>query len=222
MTHIRQQPVHHAFRYAVRYALIDLDSPPDWFSSATPDCLTAAEARAIAGTTGRVLLLTYPPSLGYEQNPISVYYCFPAQPPADPAAPSAAVPASQGPTTGGAAAAGGAWAAGGIGGSTPEACIAEVTNTPWGERVRFAFAVGTDSVPKPLHVSPFMEMGSTWKIFAEPPGQRLALTFNAEVFPFSLFPEAALVACGARFLSLSSTSDLVTDPITDSTSVLIL
>ncbi|KAJ1471768.1 hypothetical protein T484DRAFT_1569871, partial [Baffinella frigidus] len=37
-------------------------------------------------------------------------------------------------------------------------CVAEVTNTPWGEKVAFPFAVGRDTLPKAMHVSPFMDM----------------------------------------------------------------
>lgn len=45
----------------------------------------------------------------------------------------------------------------------PVICIAEVTNTPWGERVSFAFRPGQpESVPKALHVSPLMDMKNTW------------------------------------------------------------
>ena len=112
-----------------------------------PDCLSAAQARALAGTDGAVRLLTYAPSCGYEQNPISVYYCYPA----------AAPP-----------------------GAPPHRALAEVTNTPWGERVRFAFALGEDVLPKPLHVSPFMEMSPAWRITAEAPGRELHLAFSVE------------------------------------------
>ncbi|PNH03649.1 hypothetical protein TSOC_010276 [Tetrabaena socialis] len=41
-------------------------------------------------------------------------------------------------------------------------CIAEVTNTPWNERVRFVFDPSGQSVQKALHVSPFMDMQNTW------------------------------------------------------------
>lgn len=41
-------------------------------------------------------------------------------------------------------------------------CIAEVTNTPWGARVTFAFEPGEQRVPKALHVSPLMDMHSSW------------------------------------------------------------
>ncbi|KAM5587650.1 hypothetical protein ABKV19_006201 [Rosa sericea] len=70
--HERRRPVHHSFRYSVRYALIDLDDAPH----ALPNHLSADEARRIAGTSGRTLLLTIPESVGYEQNPLSLYYCY--------------------------------------------------------------------------------------------------------------------------------------------------
>ena len=41
-------------------------------------------------------------------------------------------------------------------------CIAEVTNTPWGARVTFVFDPGQQAVPKAMHVSPLMDMRSTW------------------------------------------------------------
>ncbi|XP_034926940.1 uncharacterized protein [Populus alba] len=69
--HERRRPVHHSFRYSVRYALFDLDH-----AHAPPDHLSADEARQVAQTTGPVLLLTIPPSVGYEQNPLSLYYCY--------------------------------------------------------------------------------------------------------------------------------------------------
>lgn len=39
---------------------------------------------------------------------------------------------------------------------------AQVTNTPWGERVQFVFTPAGEQVKKCLHVSPFMDMESTW------------------------------------------------------------
>lgn len=45
------------------------------------------------------------------------------------------------------------------------ACVAEVTNTPWGERTAFAFVPPIDTTPKPLHVSPFnCTDGESWRI----------------------------------------------------------
>lgn len=43
-----------------------------------------------------------------------------------------------------------------------ERCIAEVTNTPWGERVTFLFDPAGTHAPKALHVSPMMDMDNTW------------------------------------------------------------
>ncbi|EOY27676.1 Uncharacterized protein TCM_029462 isoform 2 [Theobroma cacao] len=123
--HERRRPVRHSFRYSVRYALFDLDNAP----KAPPDHLSANEARRTAETTGPVFLLTIPPSVGYEQNPLSLYYCYDLE------------------------------------GSTKllKKCIAEVTNTPWGERVRFVLDPNSDLVAKPLHVSPFMAIKLWWK-----------------------------------------------------------
>ncbi|XP_051125261.1 uncharacterized protein LOC127247468 isoform X2 [Andrographis paniculata] len=70
--HERRRPVHHSFQYTVRYALIDLDGA----IHAPPDHLSADEARRTAETNGPVFLLTIPPSVGYEQNPLNLYYCY--------------------------------------------------------------------------------------------------------------------------------------------------
>ena len=103
------------------------------------DRLTAAEARALTGCEGRVLMLALPESAGYEQNPICVYYCH---------APTGEL----------------------------ERCIAEVTNTPWADRVRFAFAPGGESMPKPMHVSPLQDMRSTYFLRATAPADKLHVT----------------------------------------------
>ncbi|KAK3000858.1 hypothetical protein RJ639_021428 [Escallonia herrerae] len=70
--HERRRPVHHSFKYTVRYALVDLDHS----SHAPHDHLSANDARLRARTSGPVFLLTIPPSVGYEQNPLSLYYCY--------------------------------------------------------------------------------------------------------------------------------------------------
>ena len=41
-------------------------------------------------------------------------------------------------------------------------CIAEGTNTPWAARVTFLFNPDGQDVPKAMHVSPFMDMCSSW------------------------------------------------------------
>ncbi|CAD6241794.1 unnamed protein product [Miscanthus lutarioriparius] len=73
---------------------------------------------------------TQPKSVAYEQNPLSIYYCYDS--------------AGQGQD------------------GELRMCNAEVTNTPWAERVMFTFQPGSDLVAKPLHVSPFMDMLSNW------------------------------------------------------------
>ncbi|KAF7803157.1 DUF1365 family protein [Senna tora] len=90
------------------------------------------------------LLLTIPPSVGYEQNPLSLYYCYDVE------------------------------------GScrSLKKCIAEVTNTPWGERVSFIFNPHSDLVAKALHVSPFMDMLGSWNIKASDPGDNLTVAIS--------------------------------------------
>ncbi|GMH01476.1 hypothetical protein Nepgr_003315 [Nepenthes gracilis] len=135
--HERRRPIHHSFSYRVRYALIDLDRAPH----APPNHLSATEARRIAETTGPVFLLTIPASVGYQQNPLSVYYCYNLEDSS----------------------------------SHLKKCIAEVTNTPWGERVSFIFNPSSDLVAKALHVSPFMDMMGSWNIMATAPGDSLSV-----------------------------------------------
>ncbi|OVA13246.1 Protein of unknown function DUF1365 [Macleaya cordata] len=145
--HERRRPVHHSFRYSARYALLDLDRAPNSLpSSFFSNHLSAHEAREITSTTGTVFLLTIPPSVGYEQNPLSVYYCYELE------------------------------------GSATRLtkCIAEVTNTPWGERVSFVFNPDSDLVAKPLHVSPFMDMLGNWSMRANVPGDNLFIAISVQ------------------------------------------
>ena len=124
--HSRNKPVKHAFSYNVRIALIDLEDPPDWYDGDANDTMTGCQARDLANTKGKVMLLTHPSVGGYRQNPISVYYCYDES------------------------------------NTTLEMCIAEVTNTPWGDRVTFLFRPDGEKVPKSLHVSPLMDMSNIW------------------------------------------------------------
>ncbi|KAF9586832.1 hypothetical protein IFM89_039933 [Coptis chinensis] len=159
--HERKRPVRHAFRYDVRYALLDLDGGPNTLpSSFFENHLSAQQARQITITTGPVFLLTIPPSVGYEQNPLSVYYCYDIE------------------------------------GSAPrlKKCIAEVTNTPWGERVSFVFNPDSDLVAKPLHVSPFMDMLGNWSMRANEPGDNLFLAISVEHPKLGDFFTATLTA----------------------------
>ena len=53
-----------------------------------------------------------------------------------------------------------------------EAVVAEVTNTPWGER--HAYVVGGE-LEKELHVSPFMPMDQRYTVRAPAPGETLSV-----------------------------------------------
>jgi DUF1365 family protein len=63
-----------------------------------------------------------------------------------------------------------------------EAMIAEVTNTPWGERRSYVLEAGGDGLTgtfeKLLHVSPFMPMEQTYEWRASEPGERLAVSIR--------------------------------------------
>jgi len=47
--------------------------------------------------------------------------------------------------------------------------ICEVTNTPWNHHVYFAFVLDGAELPKPLHVSPLMDLKQRWRLRATPP-----------------------------------------------------
>ncbi|KAH0677804.1 hypothetical protein KY285_025605 [Solanum tuberosum] len=165
--HERRRPVHHSFRYPVRYALIDLDRS----SNPPSDHFSAHEARRISGTTGPVFLLTIPPSVGYVQNPLSLYYCYDTE------------------------------------GSLQnlKKCIAEVTNTPWGERVSFLFNPNSDVVAKSLHVSPFMDMQGNWTMKTNIPGDNLFVTISVNHPKHGEYFSASLMA---KRVSSSTHTDL--------------
>ncbi|MGI8726570.1 MAG: DUF1365 domain-containing protein [Solirubrobacterales bacterium] len=67
-------------------------------------------------------------------------------------------------------------------GETVEAMIAEVTNTPWGERRSYVLGAGSDGLrgrfEKALHVSPFMGMDQDYRWRAQAPGERLSVTLS--------------------------------------------
>ncbi|CAE7843477.1 unnamed protein product [Symbiodinium microadriaticum] len=76
VTHARSHEANHAFKYPVRMALVDLDSPPAWWSQEPVPRLSAKEVREALGVpSGRVRVLTTPSSAGYHQNPIQIYFC---------------------------------------------------------------------------------------------------------------------------------------------------
>lgn len=62
----------------------------------------------------------------------------------------------------------------------PAAVLAEITNTPWGERHHYVVAAGDAGVlrgsfAKEFHVSPFQPMGQRYEWTLATPGQRLAV-----------------------------------------------
>jgi DUF1365 family protein len=175
VSHVRYQPVRHAFRYRLAFLYLDLVELPTVFAGSR---LFANDARAVASfrradhlgdpgvpldaavrefvrersgrrPDGPVRLLTLPRVLGHGFNPISLYFCFERD------------------------------------GAQLSAIVAEVTNTPWKERHCYVLPV-TRSAPadsplrfrseKALHVSPFLAMDFTylWRILA--PAEKLAVS----------------------------------------------
>jgi DUF1365 family protein len=53
--------------------------------------------------------------------------------------------------------------------------VAEVTNTPWGERHAYVLPGGQGQPRKALHVSPFMGMDHEYDVRATPPGETLSV-----------------------------------------------
>jgi uncharacterized protein len=60
-------------------------------------------------------------------------------------------------------------------GERVQAVVAEVTNTPWGERRAYVLRAGRGEVAKALHVSPFMGMDQRYIARAGNPGEQLAI-----------------------------------------------
>jgi DUF1365 family protein len=61
-----------------------------------------------------------------------------------------------------------------------DALVAEVTNTPWGDRHAYVLRGGDasllrDGAPKALHVSPFMDMEQAYEVRAGAPGRTLSV-----------------------------------------------
>jgi DUF1365 family protein len=69
-------------------------------------------------------------------------------------------------------------------GRTLEAVVAEITNTPWGERhayvVRGSAAGARAAFEKAFHVSPFFGMDQTYRWRLDVPGERLAVEMRNE------------------------------------------
>lgn len=172
--HRRHAPVAHAFRYPLFQVYLDLDELPGVFdgrwlwSARRPNVAwfrradhlgdprrpldeavrELVEARTSRRPAGPVRLLTHLRHLGFAMNPVSLYFCF---------AP---------------------------GGRDVEAIVAEVTNTPWNERHAYVLQpepaergapAWRFSLPKALHVSPFLGMAMRYEWRVTAPGRRLVV-----------------------------------------------
>lgn len=147
--HRRLKPVMRAFEYPLRCAAVDLDAPPRWFvSSGQAHDHLTAEEARARCGTRGKVELL--------TSPKSFGY-------------------AQNPIS--------VYYCRDEEGALRRA-LAEVTNTPWNERVVFAFdptpvADENDAtVPKSLHVSPFMDMEGEWYISSTPPGDEVTLRVN--------------------------------------------
>lgn len=58
--------------------------------------------------------------------------------------------------------------------------VVQVTNTPWGARVRFVFDPDGETVHKAMHVSPLMDMKSTWTLKGEITEETVQLSVKVE------------------------------------------
>ena len=60
-----------------------------------------------------------------------------------------------------------------------DAVLAEVTNTPWGERHAYVISEGVGSFEKAMHVSPFMGMDHTYSCRSALPGSQLSVSIDS-------------------------------------------
>lgn len=70
-------------------------------------------------------------------------------------------------------------------GRTLDALVLEVTNTPWGERNWYVLDArtdtGTQTVPKAMHVSPFLPMDVDYHVTWTAPGEELHLSIGVQL-----------------------------------------
>jgi len=65
-------------------------------------------------------------------------------------------------------------------GERVQAIVAEVTNTPWGERHAYVSRELTSRHAKELHVSPFLELDYEYELRLSQPGERLEVSIGAD------------------------------------------
>jgi DUF1365 family protein len=77
-------------------------------------------------------------------------------------------------------------------GSTIEAIIAEVNNTPWGQQHLYLVdavnstpesVIRSGNIKKDFHVSPFLSLDMDYRMVLTPPGQRLAVKIENHLLP---------------------------------------
>lgn len=93
-----------------------------------------------------------------------------------------------------------------------EAVVAEVTNTPWGERHAYVIPGREAALAKALHVSPFLGMDHRYQVRMTPPGPTLSVhieTDGAEFDATLKLERRPLTPGSARRLLLGSARALV-------------
>lgn len=115
-------------------------------------------------------------------------------------------------------------------GSAAETVVAEVNNTPWGERQLYVLPLeplpggrhGAAQAAKAMHVSPFMPMGLDYRFRFALPGERLAVHMRLDARRDPRAPSASASASAADVDAASpqdaglfdATLDLQREPIT--------
>ncbi len=87
-------------------------------------------------------------------------------------------------------------------GEQVEALVAEVTNTPWGERRAYVIPRGTGQFEKTLHVSPFLEMDHLYECRSTSPERKLSVRISSSRQGVPVFE--AVLALRRRELSPAS------------------
>ena len=208
VSHRRQTPVEHQFRYSVFWLYLDLEewteakrkvvglserrfAPASLYrhdhlgDTAVPlDESVRRFVREQAGddlATGAIRLLTQPRSFGFYFSPLNLYYCFDQQ-------------------------------------ESLAAIVAEVNNTPWGERHCYLLWAGNQTAPgryrhdKTFHVSPFMDIDQQYAWQLEAPSQQLGVRLATERDGQAYF-EAAMQLERRPLTTLSLARQLATSPI---------
>jgi uncharacterized protein len=171
--HRRHEPVEHAFEYRIFLPLFDLDELPHLLD---PIPLWSARRRAPARFRRSDYLRERPPELPLAEAARRLVAERLGTAPAGPVR-LLANPRYWGVAMNPVA----FYYLHGSGPREPvEAIIAEVTNTPWGERRSYVLTPGPDGLSgefaKQLHVSPFMPIDQSYRWRADEPGERLAVS----------------------------------------------